>query len=122
ACSGRAHGVDPSIVLGPVGAGTIPGSQFRGRPDILHADECAVGHTPASHVGCARRRALRRRVGSEGRGAHSSLLSHPPIGRTTMPDGPDRHVPIEPSTLYVGNAAMLLCSRNPDGTDNLAPA
>ena len=33
-----------------------------------------------------------------------------------------RHVPIEPSTLYVANAVMLLGSRNPDGTDNLAPA
>jgi len=34
----------------------------------------------------------------------------------------ERHVPIEPSTLYVGNAVMLHSTRNPDGTDNLAPA
>jgi len=39
-----------------------------------------------------------------------------------MTDGSPSHVTIHPSTLYVGTPAMLIGSRNADGTDNLAPA
>lgn len=39
-----------------------------------------------------------------------------------MTDGSPSHVTIHPSTLYVGTPAMLIGSRNPDGTANLAPA
>lgn len=39
-----------------------------------------------------------------------------------MTEADPSHVTIHPSTLYVGTPAMLIASRNSDGTDNLAPA
>lgn len=35
---------------------------------------------------------------------------------------PDGHVSIHPSVLYVGTPVILVCTQNPDGSANLAPA